>query len=64
MDIKKLKYDLAMQCALVDVLKEQQKQTKNSSYDIRISMLENFQSYYIYFNALHDSNFEEFIDLE
>ena len=46
MDIKQLKYDLSMQCALADVMYERSKSDSPSSYDIRSNMLEKFESYY------------------
>ena len=58
MDIQKLKYDLAMQCALVDVLKEQSTSGKSTTYDMRVSMLEHFESYYEFYQALDKSRFE------
>lgn len=52
MDINKLKYDLAMQCALVEALK-----AKDNQKDVRVSMLENFKSYYQFYQVLDDSRF-------
>jgi len=49
-DIEKLKYDLSLQCALVDSIK---------SYpdDLRKFMLERFKSYLTFYNMLDDSYF-------
>lgn len=62
MDIKKLKYDLALQCALIETLKEQTKQSGSENSDIRISMLENFKAYYLFYNALDESNYYDLIN--
>lgn len=56
MDKTKLRYDLALQCALVDILKEQASGTKIS--DIRGKMLESFKSHYQLYLLMDDSNFE------
>lgn len=55
MNIKQLKYDLSMQCALADVMYERSKSDSPSSYDIRSNMLEKFESYYQHY-TMYDKN--------
>lgn len=64
MDIKKLKYDLSMQCAMIDILKLHPEETHSPDFDLRTYILDKFESYYRHFDALHDSRWEVFKDLD
>ncbi len=58
-NIQKLKYDLAMQCALVDTLAEKQEDPTASTRD---EMLKNFEANYEFYCTMDQSHFKEFID--
>lgn len=58
-DVQKLKYDLAMNCALLETLEEKQEDptiiTKNT-------MLESFISYYSFYSTIDQSRFEQILN--
>lgn len=56
-DIQKLKYDLAMQCALIDTISKCQ---KDSCADIRNLMFDNFQSHYTAFCMMDQTRFKDY----
>jgi hypothetical protein len=58
LDIEKLKYDLAMQCALVEVIKLNQ---DHNDLDIRSTMLEHFESNYLEFSMMDKDHFENLL---
>jgi len=58
LDIEKLKYDLALQCALVEVIKLNQDHT---DLDIRSTMLEHFESNYLEFSMMDKNYFENLL---
>ena len=64
MDIKQLKYDLSMQCALADIIDERSKLQKDPDYDIRIAMLDKFESYYEYYSSIHESRWDSLKKLD
>ena len=63
MDIKKLKYDLSLQCAVMDVMNEASSDNKPSDYDIRTQLLEKFESNYHFYSMLDESRWEAIKDL-
>ena len=64
MDIKQLKYDLSMQCALADVMYERSKLQNDPNYDIRIAMLDKFETYYEYYSSIHESRWYDLKNLD
>lgn len=58
-DLQKLKYDLAMNCAMVDTLVERQE--KGANINTRDTMFENFISYYEFYCMMDQSHFYKFI---
>ena len=63
MDIKKLKYDLAMQCALADYIKNPPEDI-SPRFDERIYVMDKFESYYRHFSDLDKSRWERFKKLD
>lgn len=64
MDIKQLKYDLSMQCALAEVLNELSKTPQDPFYDIRTAMLDKFESYYEFYSLLPGSHWSDLKKLD
>ena len=64
MDIKKLKYDLAMQYMVIDMLKNPPEDANSPFFDQRIYMMDKFKSCYQYFSILDDSNWDDFKHLD
>lgn len=65
MDIKKLKYDLSMQCAVIDILKNSHPVEDNpSDFDMRIRIMDAFEAYYRHFSVLDESRWEVFEKLD
>lgn len=58
-DIQKLKYDLAMNCALLETLEEKQ---EDPTIITRNTMLESFISYYDFYSAMDPSRFEQILN--
>lgn len=57
-DIQKLKYDIAMNCALIDTLAAQR---ENPSINIRSEMMANFSSHYTFCCMQDQSAFDSCI---
>lgn len=64
MDIKKLKYDVSMQCAVIDILNNHSDELNSPDFDLRTCMLDTFASRYIHFCALDESRWELFKKLD
>lgn len=58
-DVQKLKYDLALNCALVKVLSREDVKTDD---DLLKSMLEEFKEFYRGYNTVKELNFDEALD--
>ncbi len=64
MDIKKLKYDVSMQCAVIDILSNHSGELNSPDFDLRTCMLDTFASYYFHFCTLDNSRWELFKTLD
>ncbi len=64
MDIKKLKYDVSMQCAVIDILSNHLEELNSPDFDLRTCMLDTFASHYCHFGTLDDSRWEPFKTLD
>lgn len=59
--IKKLKYDLSLQCATLDVLWERYTETTPPDYDIRTDIMDKLARYYMHFSVLDQTRFEDLL---
>lgn len=65
MDIEKfqkLKYDLSMQYALIDILKNHSEESNSPDFDMRIYIMDKFASYYMHFSMLDGSRWKSLLN--
>lgn len=64
MDLKKLQYDLSMQCTLIDILKNNPEAFNGPEFDLRTYIMDKFESYYHHFSTLSKDRWEPFENLD
>lgn len=64
MDIKKLQYDLSLQCAINDLVQISNEEKNRFDFDYRSYLLDRFESHYEFFNQLHPDRWEHIKNLD
>lgn len=58
MNIKKLKYDFSIHCAVMDFFNNSPEDISSSSFDMRMYIMDKFEAYYKWFSDLDETRWE------
>lgn len=64
MDVKKVQYDLSLQCAINDLSQMSDEEKERSDFDYRSYLLDRFEAHYELFSQLHPDRWESIKNLK